>query len=378
MIYFDNAATSCPKPKTVRDEVYKYLSGYYCGNPGRGSHLVSLTAASAVYDCRCEIASFFGSDHPENVVFTYNASYALNIAIKGILDEGDHVIISNLEHNSVLRPVYALQKKMVSFDTFDALLDEEALLRDLKSKIRPNTKAVVCMHASNICSVLLPIRKIGELCKRYGLIFVVDASQSAGNVPINVEEDFIDILCAPGHKGLLGPQGSGFLLISPQLKPLHTLIEGGNGVNSLDFDMGTTLPEQLEAGTVSTPAIAGLCAGIRFLKSYTVQAVSEKERHLARYFTERIKKFDFIELYAEDFHQGSIVLFNVQGKSPGEISEYLSREKICVRSGYHCSPLGHRALNTPAGGALRASFGIYNTESEIDEFCRVLKRIMKY
>ena len=376
MIYFDNAATSCPKPRCVRDEVTKYLSGYYCGNPGRGSHVVSLAAARAVYDCRCKLSEFFGLSVPENVIFTYNATYALNIAIKGVIGAGDHVIISNLEHNSVLRPIAALSKLSVKYDVFDALLDTEAMLLDIKSKIRPNTKAIVCLHASNVCGAVLPIRKIGELCSRYGLKFIVDASQSAGSIPINMKEDNIDILCAPGHKGLLGPQGSGFVLVSPSAGELGCLIEGGNGLNSLDLDMGSMLPERLEAGTVSTPAIAGLGAGIDFLRSFGVQNVYKKETRLAGILKSKLSTLKGIVFYGPGLQEGGIVLFNIEGMNPSEVSDRLSADGVCIRSGYHCSPLAHEALKTPSGGAVRASFGIFNTENEIDEFCKIVKKII--
>ncbi len=377
MIYLDNAATTYPKPESVYREVDRCMTDY-CGNPGRGGHSMSLAAGKAVYDCRCLVAELFSCE-PENVVFTLNTTYALNMAIKGIARTGDHIIISNMEHNSVLRPVIATG---CDYDVFDAMGSTEWVIRDILSKLTPRTRMIVCTHKSNVCPVRLPIRAIGELCRQRGLCFIVDAAQSAGVYPIDVRECHIDALCFAGHKSLYGIQGAGGVIFSNRYKgesarKLHTLVEGGSGIASLEEYMPALLPERLEAGTLPTPAIAGLSQGIRAITEVGINHIREHEISLYRRTRERLCNHDRIEVYCPEIGYGETILFNIENMSSTMVADKLDREGICVRAGFHCAPLAHKHLGTGDSGAVRVSFGAFNTAEEVDIFCDVLNRIIK-
>ena len=376
MIYLDNAATTYPKPKSVCDEVASCLKKYG-GNPGRGSHSLSLAAAEKVYECRTLLSSFFGSSSPENTVFTLNTTAALNTVIKGILRQGDHVILSDIEHNSVYRPIYRLAREgFIKYSIFHSFAGKERtdadVLADLEERITLRTRLVVCTHASNICSEILPIEKIGQICRKRGIFFCVDAAQSAGHIPINMEDCKIDALCAPGHKGLYGPMGCGIMLLSEGAK-LSTLTEGGNGVNSLEGSMPDFSPERYEAGTLPLPAIAGLAEGVREVSALGTDRIKSHEKSLFCLARDRLLEIDGIEIYAKNA-EGSVLLFRKKGMSTDALGEALSNQGICVRSGYHCAALAHSALGTPPGGAVRASFGIYNTEDDVDALCDAVMR----
>ena len=380
IIYFDSAATTFQKPSSVYIEADRCLR-QYCGNSGRGSHILALRSAEKIYECRSILADMFAT-RPENVIFTQNTTYALNMAILGILKEGDHVIISNLEHNSVLRPIHnAHISKGVEYTVFDAwcggAATAEKILSNIRHATRKNTRALVCTHASNICSTILPIKEIGEYCSRHGIIFIVDGAQSAGHEYINMELMNIDILCMPAHKGLFGPQGCGIMLLrSPDTMP-SSLIFGGSGVNSLSPFMPDEPPEKYEAGTLPTPAIAGLCEGLRFLRDMGIENITRHEKFLWNRAYNYLSKNKRVKIYDRN-HSGSVLLFNILGADCDKVGEYLSEKGICVRSGYHCAPLAHKTLNTAAdncSGAVRASFSIFNTASEVDSLCYELMKI---
>ena len=384
MIYLDHAATGFPKPRAVTDAVTTCLLRYG-GNPGRGAHALSLSAARVVYDCRERLAEFFGVSDPSRVIFTLNTTQALNVALKGLLRKGDHVLISNLEHNAVSRPLFRMEEEgRILVSSFNALRENskeggEALCAELARKMLPNTRMVVCTMASNLCSVRLPIRGIAALCRARGVLLVVDGAQGAGHEPISVDEWGIGALCVPGHKGLLGPQGCGALLLGKGVLP-DTLCEGGNGVFSLERDMGDQLPERYEAGTLPTPAIAGLSAGIRILERIGLSYVDDYERFLYRRLRERLENTEGVTLYAPEW-EGAILLFNLIGVSPDEVGARLNEAGICVRSGYHCSALGHKTLQTEEGGAVRVSFGVSNRPSDVDALwksvCGILRDVKK-
>lgn len=379
MIYFDNAATSFPKPNAVCREVEKCIKNY-CGNPGRGSHTLSRLSSEKVYETREILADFFGSPSPENVFFTYNDTYALNMIIKGILKKGDHVIISDMEHNSVRRPIAALAEKgLISYSVFDTMClsperSTDGICANIRQLIRRETKMLIAAHASNICSASLPLTEIGALCKAHGIIFVVDAAQSAGHLPIDMEKMNIDALCAPGHKGLYGIQGSGFAILRDGILP-DTIIEGGSGVNSLMLEMPDVSPERFEAGTQSVPCIASLCEGVKFVKERGLDDIHEHECTLFRKLSEMLDSIPNVTVYAPQ-HVGSTLLFGVSGISPEKTADMLDSFGICVRSGYHCSPLGHKTLGTLAEGAVRISFSPFNTMRELDFFYSSLKSII--
>ncbi|MBR2352979.1 MAG: aminotransferase class V-fold PLP-dependent enzyme, partial [Clostridia bacterium] len=282
LIYLDHAATTYPKPLTVRNEVIRCLRDYG-GNPGRGAHALSMKAAEKVYECRERASSFFGVGDPERVLFTMNTTYALNLALKGTLREGDHVILSDLEHNAVWRPLYRMEQAgTITMDVLRsgaeiAAVTERTVCENLEKLLQKNTRLVACTHMSNICSAEMPIRKMAEICHKHGILFVVDGAQSAGHLPIRVDEWGIDALCVQGHKGLLGPQGCGMLLLGKGIAP-ETLMEGGNGLYSLDGAMTDQLPERYEVGTLPTLAIAGLCEGIKLLERVGIETCAAYER----------------------------------------------------------------------------------------------------
>ncbi len=375
IIYFDNAATTFPKPQSVLDAA-RDCAENFCGNAGRGSHPLALKSAEAVYSAREALASFFSAS-PENVIFTLNTTQSLNLAIKGAMPRGGHILISDMEHNSVLRPIARLQRdRRISYDIFPTHkngvpLPTDEIISGIIRRLRPNTRMLCAIHTSNICSYSLPIREIGALCKRHGLLFCVDAAQAAGHSHISLCEDSIDMLCFPGHKGLYAPQGVGALIIRDSLA-LDTLIEGGNGVSSLELSMGYISPERYEGGTLCTPAINGLCAGIEFINDIGLDTVCAHERSLYNQAYLALSSIDGIELYGAEA-SGGTMLFNIRGMHPDELGAYLSERGFCLRTGYHCAPLAHKALCTPEGGAVRLSFSLFNTESEVDALCVAIK-----
>ena len=383
MIYLDNAATTFPKPRSVLAEVSRCIK-YYCGNPGRSSHALAIASANKIYECRERTAAFFTSDAPEKVVFTMNATYALNTAIKGILRRGDHVLISDMEHNAVYRPIERLSKeKFITYDVFSTIKDgnpmtDTDILKSIRCLIQPSkTKMLICSHVPNICSAVRPIKKIGELCRKHGIVFVLDAAQSAGHIPIDINKESIDILCAPAHKGLFGIQGGGFMLINGEAVP-NSLIEGGNGVDSLSWKMPELLPERIEAGTLPTPSIVALSEGISFISRVDPQEIFLHECRLFAKAKDMLLNSN--ELSAKVYMsecEGAVLLFSV-GDIPSEtVGKYLADKGICVRSGFHCSALGHKTLETPPSGAIRASFSLFNRESDVEVLIDTLKECVK-
>ena len=380
MIYLDNAATSFPKPPAVASEVFKCLTDY-SGNAGRGAHSLSLAAANKVFECRTELAEFFGATDADRVFFVQNTTQGINTVIKGILKNGDHVIISDMEHNAVYRPIFKLAAEgKITYDVFKTFTADPRhsyarICASLESLIRPNTRMVFCIHSSNICSAALPIAEISKVCHRHGVLLCVDGAQSAGHIPIDIGRLGIDALCVPGHKGLYGPQGSGAVILGKDIM-LDTLVEGGNGVDSLEPQMTLSSPERYEAGTLPLTAIAGLCEGVKELKKRGIVECAEREAELCRTLCDRLAIMDGIELYAPQY-RGCVALFNVRGAPCEAVAAALDERGICVRAGLHCAPLAHKTLGTDKIGAVRVSFGIYNTISDVNEFCRALYDTVK-
>ena len=379
LIYLDHAATSYPKPLAVRNEVMRCLCDYG-GNPGRGDHALSMKAAEKVYECRERVAALFGVADPERVVFTMNTTYALNLVLKGLIHKGDHVILSDMEHNAVWRPLYQWQQDgKITVDTFRSGAEEGSetihVCEEIQKVLRKESRLVVCSHASNICSLELPVREIARFCHERGLLFVVDGAQSAGHLSISVDEWGIDALCVPGHKGLLGPQGCGILILGKGICP-EPLLQGGNGVYSLEGLMTEQLPERYEVGTLPTPAIVGLSEGIKVLERIGIENVAAYERWLCRYAKEVLGNTDGVQLYAP-WHEGSILLFGMSGWSPEQIGARLNEAGICVRSGHHCAALAHKTLCTPENGAVRISFGVSNRRADVESLWRVLREMKK-
>lgn len=342
----------------------------YCGNPGRSGHKISMRAAEAIYDCRMNMAEFFGISKPENVIFTMNTTHAINLALGGILRRRDHVLISNLEHNSVARPVTAFAEKgIITYGIFNALCNDDEVIRNIEEKITPYTRVIVTLHASNICPHLLPISKIGALCKKHGIIYIVDAAQSAGIYDINIKENNISVLCVPGHKGLYGPQGSGAAIFADDFdfSLLAPTVFGGNGINSAEMDMGHDTPESYEAGTPATQCIVGLGEGLKFVRAKTTAAIREHENAIYRRVRDGLLSIPDVRVFLPSAENGSTVLFTSARRSASAIAAELAERGICTRAGMHCSPFAHKTLGT-GGDAVRASFSVFNTTDEADRF----------
>jgi cysteine desulfurase family protein len=375
MIYFDNAATSFPKPQEVYNEVIKCMQEY-AANPGRGSHNMALKASFKIAETREGISQLFNITNPLNVIFTNNATEGLNIAIKGVLKKGDHVISTVIEHNSVLRPLNYLAQEGVQVTLLK--VDEKGYisLEDLKSKIRNNTKAIVINHASNVLGTIQDIKEIGKIAKNYGLIFIVDASQSAGIIPIDVDEENIDLMAFAGHKGLLGPQGTGGLFIREGLN-IAEFKQGGTGSNSHSMLQPDFLPDKFESGTLNTPGIAGLCEAIKFIENIGLENIKKKEDDLIEQLLTELKKLNYIKLYGPGIneHRSSVVSFNIEGIDSSRVGYMLNKNEIAVRTGFHCAPLIHEIIGTIKSGTVRISPGYFNTHNEIEKIVDTINDI---
>ena len=366
MIYLDNAATTRIKPKVVVEAVAEALTTL--GNAERGTHSASLGASRTVFSTRMKLAKFFNAEGPSNIVFTMNATESLNIAIKGILEKGDAVITTCLEHNSVLRPLYQLRDEGVELSFVSADKFGRPNYEEFESLIKPNTKAIISTAGSNLTGNLVDIKRVGEIAKKHGLIFVVDASQVAGVFPIDVKELNIDILCFTGHKGLLGPQGTGGLYVRDgvEVKPY---LSGGTGVQTYNEHQPVEMPTRLEAGTLNGHGIAGLDAAIDYINEVGMKSIHDKELALMWKFYNGVKDIEGIKIYG-DFDvkdRCPIVSINLSDYESGAVSDELfTRFEIATRPGGHCAPLMHMALGTVDQGAVRFSFSHFNTEEEVD------------
>ncbi len=380
-IYLDNAATSFPKPAALMPAVWRCVQKD-CGNAGRGSHPLAVASAERIYRCREQLAACFGSNDPTRVVFTLNATYAINFLLKGVLQPNDHVLISDLEHNAVVRPLQQLvHERSITYDTFSTDGNAEQICADILTKYRANTRVLICVHQSNICSRVLPLAAIGALCRRLGILFFVDAAQSAGHLPIHMPSMHIDALCAPGHKGLLGLQGCGFCLLGEQINP-SPLVAGGSGYQSLSRDMPDEFPERGEAGTLPTPAIAALTCGLNYLSQVGIETIHRREEQLFLYLRDALsERADYRVLLPNEV--GSTLSFVHTSHHCDTIGAYLAEQGICTRTGYHCAPLAHQTLGTREG-TVRVSFGPFNTKQDVDalllalrhmDFCHEVERI---
>ena len=377
MIYFDNAATTLHKPHEVIEAVVHAMTT--AGNASRGTHTGSLAASRTVYETRKKIADFFHCSRADHVIFTSNSTEALNIAICGTLGKGDHIISTDLEHNSVLRPLYHLEEQGASLTFLSANKKGCIDYDDFKRSIKPNTKAIVCTHASNLTGNVLDIERIGRIAKAHNLLFIVDASQSAGCIEINMETMNIDILCFTGHKGLLGPQGTGGLCIheSVEIRPFK---HGGSGIHSYEKGQPQAYPARLEAGTLNSHGIAGLCAAINYINTITIPVIAKKEQELLWHFYKGICNIPEIHIYG-DFdtkERAAILSLNIEGYDSGTVSDLLSQEyDIASRPGAHCAPRMHQALGTTETGAVRFSFSSFNTMEEVETAIQALKELVE-
>ena len=377
MIYLDNAATTLHKPQQVIDAVVHAIQSM--GNCARGTHEEALDAARTVYDARVRLASLFGCPRVDHVAFTANSTEALNMAINGLIDPGDHVISTDLEHNSVLRPLYRLEAEHgaeLSFVPADKLGNVD--YADFERLMKPNTRAVVCTNASNLTGTVLDIERIAKTAHSHGALVIVDASQTAGCWPIDMKKMGIDVLCFTGHKGIMGPQGTGGICVKEgiEIRPFKV---GGSGVQSYSRTHPAEYPTRLEAGTLNGHGIAGLGAAAKFISETGVENIHAKERSLMLRFYEGVKNIEGVTVYG-DFTKDktAIVALNIRDYESGEVSYELSQGYgIATRPGAHCAPRMHKALGTAEVGAVRFSFSFYNTEEEIDEAVRAVAELAK-
>lgn len=375
MIYLDSSATSFLKPPQVAEAVFRSFNTI--GNAGRGAHAPTLNASRLIYDTREKLAALFGTPDPSRIAFTCNATEALNIAIHGAIHPGEHVITTACEHNSVLRPLYLKEKEGTELTIIRA--DKKGRIRYdlLESSVKSNTSAIVLTHASNLSGNVTDLAFVSNFAKKYGLLLIVDASQTAGSLPINVVKMGIDILCFTGHKGLFGPQGTGGLYVREGLT-LSPLKSGGSGIHSFDRQHPTDMPTALEAGTLNGHGIAGLNAGLNYILSTGVKSIHTKEISLARRFVNGISDISDLKLYGDIDAplRTPIISLNIGNMSSASVSDILWEDyEICVRAGAHCAPLMHKTFGTEKQGAVRFSFSCFNTETEIDTAIRALHEI---
>ncbi len=375
MIYMDNAATTMHKPQCVIDAVVRAMSSM--GNAGRGANDASLSASRIIYDTRERLCRLFGGTSPKRVVFTNNSTESLNIAVRGLLKPGDHVVTTMLEHNSVLRPLYEMEKNGVRLTVVKS--DEKGRVRisDMEDALCDDTKMIVCTNGSNLTGNYVDIESVGKIAKAHGVLFVVDASQTAGVFPIDVERMNIDVLCFTGHKGLLGPQGTGGLYVREGIA-IRPLKSGGTGVQTYSKSQPAEMPTALEAGTLNRHGIAGLHAALGYLEETGIDAIRKQEQALMRKFYEGVKDISGVTVYGdfESEDRCAIVTLNIGVYDSGEVSDALLTDYgISTRSGGHCAPLMHEALGTVEQGAVRFSFSHYNTEEEVETAIRAVREL---
>ncbi len=375
MVYLDNSATTGFKPRSVKLAVNEALT-YFNVNPGRSGYDASIKCADMIFSVREKLKEFFKADAPENVVFTPGCTFSLNYIIKGILKKEDHCIVSDMEHNAVMRPLY---KTGCSFDTAEIdLFDSLKTVNNFERLIRPETKLIICTAASNVFGTMPPIDKIGEVCKKHNILFAVDAAQAAGVYPINMERENIDFLCIAGHKGLYAPAGIGVLIARGRIP--ETTIEGGTGTFSEMIEQPEIMPEMFESGTLNIPGIMGLGAGIDFVKKIGIEKIYGHEMKLIKKVNRELSDNEKVILYAEPsgtVNYCPVLSFNITGKLSGETEEILNANNIAVRSGLHCAPFAHRKMNTLDIGTVRISPCAFTKENDIDYFLNVIQKTIK-
>ncbi|WP_027415064.1 aminotransferase class V-fold PLP-dependent enzyme [Aneurinibacillus terranovensis] len=374
--YLDNAASSWPKPPEVAKAMMECVQ-QYGANPGRGGHQLAMKASKVIYQTRVKLAQLFSIKNPNDIFFMMNATMALNQAIKGYVKPGMHVITTSLEHNSVRRPLEFLRKTMGIDVSYIKPENYEFSLADIREAIRENTGLIVVSHASNLLGTIAPIEEIGRLARENHIPFLVDASQSAGILPIDVETMHIDMLAFPGHKGLYGPQGTGGLYVHPSID-LEPYFHGGTGSHSENIDQPKTRPDRFESGTVNTPGIAGLRAGVEFVLRTGVNVIRKKEWELAKEAMVQLKDVKGVHVFGpdENCERLAVIPFIMDGVDASELAYILDQQyNIAVRAGFHCSPLAHETAGTLETGSVRVSFGYFNEKEDIDTLVSALKEI---
>lgn len=371
MIYFDSAATTFQKPAAVREAVARAMGSM--SSPGRGNYPAAQLAAEAAFECRSELADLFHAESPEQVVFTSNATHGLNIAIKTLVKPGSHVVISGYEHNAVTRPLRAIPNVRVTVAA-GPLFRQRETLKAFERALSSDVDAVICNHVSNVFGFILPIEGIASLCRRRKIPLIIDASQSAGMLPLDIQALQAAFIAMPGHKGLYGPQGTGVLICNHDAVPL---IEGGTGSLSVQQEMPDFLPDRLEAGTHNMPGIAGLLEGVRFVRSRTLSAICQHERELAYTAAAAMRTIPGVWVFAEPDlrEQGGVLSFKMRNRNVEEIGEALATNGIAVRAGFHCAPLAHQTAGTLQSGTVRISFSAFNTAKEVGRMVHLLRTI---
>ena len=375
MIYLDNGATSFPKPLSVRQNVDISLKKF-SANPGRSGHSLSLRAAKEIFECRKRLKELFNVNSEEEIIFTENCTMALNTVIFGLLNEGDHVLISSMEHNSVTRPLESLKDKGVTYSTFDYSYDNNETVDNVRNLIKPETKLVICTHASNVFGFRFPIERICALCHAYGILFCVDSAQSAGVFDIDVGTNQYDFVCMSGHKSLYGPMGTGVLILNNRnLKPL---LYGGTGTESVKKSQPEGLPEKFESGTQNMNGISGLKAGVDFVKNRGIKRIYNHEYKLAKRLFNGLANNRKVITYNKSFDYGKVapvVSFNIDGVYSEDLVAKLNKYGIMTRGGLHCSPLAHTTMNTIENGTVRVVPGAFNTINDINYLLNVIRKL---
>lgn len=375
MIYLDNGATSFPKPLSVRQNVDISLKKF-SANPGRSGHSLSLIAAKEIFECRKRIKELFNVNSEEEIIFTENCTMALNTVIFGLLSEGDHVLISSMEHNSVTRPLESLKDKGVTYSTFDYSYDDNVTVDNVRNLIKPETKLVICTHASNVFGFRFPIERICALCHAYGILFCVDSAQSAGVFDIDVGTNQYDFVCMSGHKSLYGPMGTGVLILNNRnLKPL---LYGGTGTESVKKSQPEGLPEKFESGTQNMNGISGLKAGVDFVKNRGIKNIYNHEYKLAKRLFNGLANNRKVITYNKSFDYGKVapvVSFNIDGVYSEDLVAKLNKYGIMTRGGLHCSPLAHTTMNTIENGTVRVVPGAFNTINDINYLLNIIRKL---
>ena len=376
MIYLDNAATTWPKPQQFVAAIEEALV-HKGGNAGRGGHGAAMQMARLIYQTREDLCVLFGTNNPTRVVFAQNATHALNQALFGILQTGDHVITSSFEHNAVVRPLWALKQRGVEVSEIPGVPGEEFDLEVYNKAFRPNTKLVVTLHASNVTGTLLPVKQIGQIAHEHGAYYLLDAAQTAGVFPIDLGHLPVDLLAFPGHKGLLGPQGTGGLIVKSEIR-LESLIYGGTGSLSEEDRQPDFMPDALESGTLNGPGIAGLGAGVRYILSEGVDKIRVREQALCRKLWEGLREISVVKLYGSDMveRRSPIVAFNIGEFDSIEASHILEEEAgVIARAGIHCAPHAHRMLGTLQQGVIRFSPSHFTSEEEIEAALQAVRGV---
>ena len=375
MIYLDNGATSYPKPKGMVAAMEECILKY-CGNPGRSGHFMSMKTGEEVYHARRKIAELFNIEQAERLIFTKNTTEALNLGLTGLLKEGDHVITTSMEHNSVLRPLKSLERKGISQTVIRADRQGRIKVSDIEKTIRPSTKLIVITAASNVTGTKMPLAEIGTLARKRGILFMVDGAQGAGCMKIDVREMNIGMLAVPGHKGLLGPLGTGALYVSPQTE-IAPLLAGGTGTESKSRIQPREFPDGFEAGTINAPGIIGMGFSAEFIGKIGVEVIEEYEKNLIGWLDEAFDNMDFVHRYGPGCEEKTgITLINVDGIGAEELTTTLSSEySIAVRGGYHCAGLAHKTIGTWNTGAVRISTGPFNTKRDMEKMVDAVWKI---